>query len=91
MISRDQHYDHNIYIYTTFSLFFFFFSIRYPEDKIVTGILVHNHLGIYLFAKALYRTGIDSVKYGKLLDYFEGYVVTKSDSLLAGCQLFPSK
>lgn len=67
-------------------------NIAFSEDRIGIGILVRNHRGIPLFAKALQCTCSFFVDYSELLGVIEGYVVSsslsaqliiESDSLLA--------
>lgn len=52
--------------------------LSFLEDKIGRGIVVRNHLGIPLFAKALQWKGSDFVKYDELLSIIECYVVGSS-------------
>lgn len=66
--------------------------MAFSDDKIGISILVHNHLGIPLLAKAIPRMGCFKISYGELVAIIEGYVagstqgdcvIIESDSLVA--------
>ncbi|KAI5662672.1 hypothetical protein M9H77_21995 [Catharanthus roseus] len=73
-------------------IIFFWRAAQNILSQVGTGILVRNHQGIPLFAKALHQLGVDSVEYDELLSIIKGYVVgsplsahliVERDSLLA--------
>lgn len=67
-------------------------DIAFSKDKIGIRIITRNHMDIPLLAEAIPRNSNYYVKFGELLDIFEGYVsgmnyneelLIESDSLLA--------